>query len=661
MQQYFTKLFSRPDTNHSLSLMERAGVRGFFLLFLLLFPTILFAQVDNGYHINDWKYDARIHTNNVWDVTETMTVTFNEPRHGIYRYIPRLFVRHKDANGSDAKFTYYTAIDSIKVNGYQFDTYSNDDSQDNIVLRIGNEDITLEGQHTYIISYRIHYPDDRYEVSDQIFHSVLGADCNTGIDNFSFRLHFDKPLPQDIKSLLHIYSGEWGSTGNEMSVGSHVSRNEISGNVSDIEPYKAITLAAELPEGYWDGSKSENPLWFYIFLAIATIFFLLTMGYLIFHRRQRPVTVFEYNAPDGISSAEVGVIIDDSADLSDLNSLIVWFASKGYLKIRETEDKKDSDIELTKLRDLPDNAPKYQKDYWKVFFEKGDTILLSELGDRHNEISKALSSLSKHFHGKTSLTHTHWHTILTFIAFLGFGALTFCSSSSVMQIDDKDILFGIILWALPVLFVAVIRIAMSNKDMISSFRSRLIQYLIIIILGAAECLVFWLFFWNANDSFFSLPMALTLIGGGWLIALMAGRMMRDSEYRKEKMSLLLGFKDFIEKSELPMLKQQVDENPSYFFDVLPYAMVFGLTKKWQKKFKEIDIQAPDWYQLSSTTGTMNGLMASERINRAMTHSIKDSIAIASHDPNVGGSHGGSGGFSGGFSGGGGGGGGVGSW
>ena len=626
------------------------------LSLLILLPSRSFAKTDDGYRIDSYKYSAIVHPDKVWEITETITVTFLENRHGIYRFIPRRYTISQPANGSFVPYRYRTSIDSIKVDGYHFSTEDADDQQGNIIIKIGDEDKTLTGQHTYKISYCIHYPEDRHS-TDALYSTILGPDWDTTIDYFSFNIHFEKPLPNDIPSLLHVYSGEWGGTGNDLGVKFYASSRDISGNVSNIAPHHGITLYAEMPKGYWEGGISVSSIYFTICLSLLSVCFIMLMGYLIFHRRKRPMMVLEYSAPDNISSAEVGVIIDNSADLSDLNSLIVWFASKGYLKIRETEDKKDSDIELTKLRDLPGDAPKYQQYFWKVFFEKGDKVLLSELGNHHELISKALQSLSKHFHGKTALTHTHWPSVILFIVYLVLGVMTFMTSSKVMMFDGVISMFGTFLWAAPVFIASIMRIRMSNYDMISKLSARIIQYIIIILLGGASVAIYWLFFWEPNDTFLTMPIATSIILSGWLIALFSGRMMRDSAYRQEKMSLLLGFKDFIEKSELPMLKQQVDENPSYFFDVLPYAMVFGLTKKWQKKFKDIDMQAPDWYETSSGTHHLTGLMAANNISHAMSHSINDAISIASHDPNAGASSGGGGGFSGG----GGGGGGGGSW
>ncbi len=51
-----------------------------------------------------------------------------------------------------------------------------------------------------------------------------------------------------------------------------------------------------------------------------------------------------------------------------------------------------------------------------------------------------------------------------------------------------------------------------------------------------------------------------------------------SDYNEIYLVKLSGFRTFIEV-KLDRLNELVDENPAYFYDVLPYAYVFKLTDK----------------------------------------------------------------------------------
>lgn len=631
----------------------------FFFLTILLASIVQAGEIDNGYRIVDWDYQAQVHEDNSWTVTEKLTVEYLEQRHGIYRYIPRLFVRHRNDQGDTAKFTYITYIYDIEVEGYEMTLDDANDEQENLIIRIGSEYETVTGQHTYVIRYKLLYPDDRYPSSDELFHTVLGPDCNTTIGRFSYQITFDKPLPPNLN--IQVFSGEWASKSNKINITPNVRQNRISGTLTNIEPYNGITLQAELPEGFWQDTLKANRSLFDTFLIAFIILSAIVTWRYLSNKRKRPTMIIEYNAPEGISSAEVGVIIDDAADLSDLTSLIVWFASKGFLKIREFK-KEDgylkNDIELTKLKDLPFGAPAYQVIFFNIFFRNGKTILLSELGDEHKKISEALLALKNKFRGKYKLTKCHYSTLLAFIGAILAGGAAIGNSGSVCFYPDYDMIYAIPFWACPIFTIAFIRAGFSNYDMI---KGKTWHFWINAIIIVASVISYGLFKTNHNpyDSLISEAILSAIIITGWVLTFFSNRIFSDTEYRKQQMALLLGFREFIQKSELPMLQALVDENPSYFYDVLPYAMVFGLSDKWQEQFRNIQMETPDWYETSNISN-ITPFMAADRLTNHITDSIHRSIEISSHDPDAG-SSGGSYSSGGGFSGGGGGGGGVGSW
>ena len=132
---------------------------------------------------------------------------------------------------------------------------------------------------------------------------------------------------------------------------------------------------------------------------------------------------------------------------------------------------------------------------------------------------------------------------------------------------------------------------------------------------------------------------------------------KRTKYGNEMLGKLRGFKNFLETVEKERLEALVMQNPNYFYDILPYTYVLGVSDKWIKKFESISLKAPSWYDSSngfdvSSFGTfMNSSMLSAQ--RAMSSSPSSSSG--------GSSSGGGGSSGGGSSGGGSGGGGGGSW
>ncbi len=99
---------------------------------------------------------------------------------------------------------------------------------------------------------------------------------------------------------------------------------------------------------------------------------------------------------------------------------------------------------------------------------------------------------------------------------------------------------------------------------------------------------------------------------------------------------MLGFKRFLLTAELPRLEKMLDDDPEYYYHIIPYCLIMGIGEKVEKRFAPLGVAAPEW-----TGGISLGAFSS------FTHSLSSSSG--------GGSSGGGG--SGGSSGGGGGGGG----
>ena len=633
---------------------------------LILFLTVSISSFANtrdyGYQITTWDYEATVHENNTWDVTETLHVVFQDSRHGIYRHIPRCFTRTTNENGEQNLLTYHTILRDIDVVGQKFEVSEAKDEQDNLIITIGDKNQPVTGSQTYTIKYTLCYPDDRIQMADFLTHTVLGTDCNTSIETFKFNINFDKPLPSDL--MLKTYSGNWGSDDNYLAVNVFVDSQRIYGETTNLDPFVGITLHADLPEGYWQGAmkptNSSNGYWCigYLLLIIGALICLFR------NSRPQPITVVEYAAPKDINSAEAGVILDGKADVSDLTSLIVWFASKGYLKIREIQTKKGifrikrHDIELIKLKDLPESQPYYMRMFWQVFFGGRDSVIISELGDQHVEIENALRALQGTFSGDRALIRTDWRAVLLSLGALILGFMAFRTAGLGGQANDLSV-FALLCWIAPILTVMFLRMSYSRYDMSIKRFWLYAQYALIVALCVLDMMLFKSRFYVEGEMTLSLPAFLTLIAGGWGLAFYGSRLRRDTEYRHRLMTQLLGFRKFINTSELPMLKAMVDETPTLFYDILPYAMVFGLTEKWQKQFATLGLVPPDWYE--AFDNNFDKYMISCQLTNYLTQNIDKAVQKSSHDPSSDSSSWSSddGGSS--FSGGGGGGGGVGSW
>lgn len=627
-------------------------------------------EVDNGYYIDSWQYQATVHADNSWDVTETLTVTYREPRHGIYHYLCTYYEdQHPWQDQPAADYAYCLRVEDVDVEGYEYRLMDESDYYESKNIVIGDEDVVVTGQHTYVIHYKLRYHEDRCEEYDQLFHSVMAGNVTTDVGHFDFNLDFDKALPASVQQPggLNIYGATYGSNKSVLDVQCQVTDHSISGSCDNIPAYHAVTLYSRLPEGYYESPLAETSTIFQGCYGLSLALMIYLVYDLLFCRHvQKAVPVVNFYPPKGVTSAEVGTIIDGTADTSDLLSLLPWLAQEGYLCITEIPDAKGrtgayADIQLDLIKEpAPDALPSYIYLFMESLFGKGlvrKTALVSKLNDKDVEkIDKAKGLLHKIFTGDRALSRSHnrgfWLMLLAFMS----GTISIFIASKVDTVRTTEAVLGIV-YAFCSLITTVAVAAGANRRHLHSAGHEMISRLLV-ALGFAGVFGVGYMLLAPQNTFLTNEMLLILLILSSAVAMFSGRYIVDTPYRMEIMGQLLGLREFIRVAELPKLKMLVDEDPTYFYKVLPYAMAFGLTDKWGKQFASLDVQQPEWYH------TNNSLNDSAMGLASMTHNISQSFTHISQQiaaQSLANQQASSGSSGGGFAGGGGGGGGTGSW
>lgn len=622
------------------------------VLFLSLFATLTGWSEDLDYYVESWDYLAVVHDDNTWDIRERIEVNFLAPHHGIFLYKPRLFSDYHQYEGQEAQYYYRLSIENVKVSGYNFNTEATDDSQFNYIIQIGDEDVTLTGLQTYIVRYTIVYSDDRIKDADFIYHSVLGDGWPSDIRHFSYELRFDKALPQAAIDSCFIISGRWNSLNDDLNVASssYIDKYSLSGEVENIAGNQAISIKMTLPEGYFTDVHTFTPWLPYLCYFTIIVLALIMLWRLSYQRIDRPVQSVEFYPPDGLTGAEVGTIIDNSADVSDLVALIPWYAQHGYIEIEEQPGKhkwSKSQIILHRINPLPEDSPAYQREFLSALFPEGDETVLSELGDRHVLIESARKHLENEFKKDRTLTTSSLYYLLL-PCMLVLELVGYASDTQFTFFDSDQFYIGLFIMILQG-FAAWFR--MSYADIRAFRKGRTwLSVFAVFLLGTAHAGFFIISYEPQN---LALPLWLTLTATVlcYIAMLFSDRFFLDTPYRLQLIGKLLGLREFIKTAEKDRLEMLVDEQPSYFYSILPYAMVFGLSERWAAKFKDIDMPQPSWYHSSDISGisSLSGSQFAQTFSRSISTSVASAVASSSHDPSSssGGSGGGGGGGGGG--------------
>lgn len=608
-----------------------------------------------AFNTGSYNVEMQVEKNKSIDVTEKISVDFMRQQHGIFRYIP---------------YISYNDTPDIKVKDVDTGNDPADVSRENnnYIIRIGDEDKMVEGKKDYTISYRIINYRDENENQKRFAVDLIPTGWETSIDRFSAKI----TMPESVEGRnVRIYMGKYGSdngidtvvggsgTGFSDRYGHAIDVKftddyrtlEISGNY--IQRGEGLTVSFDLPSGYFSGVPGHG-MWK---IPVLVIWIAAAAAALLMWRKwgkDAPVVeTVEFYPPDGMDPVAVSLYLDDSLNYKDAGAMIVYMAHKGYLTILEEE--KD-EIYLVKGAEPGKDEKPYVSDFYRNLFKESEWV--SPGKDRSAaEASEALiTSANDYYKSKERAPFTAVSFVMQVLcAVMIVAAAVFVPIAAVMY-SGRSLNFGYAAgaWgASAVSFAGAVILAVAEYRKYQGSRGgkaamRFISWLM--IAGGAGCAAAMTGIITGSK----VAGALTFFGMAVAEICMA-YMGARSKKGTEMIGRLAGFRNFIEHAEVDRLNMLAGENPEYFYNVLPYAYIFGLTDKWISRFEKIGVPQPGWYRGVDGWDMYRVMWISHMMNSVQSSvdaGISEFVAASSDNGSF---SGGGGGFSGGGIGGGGGG------
>jgi uncharacterized membrane protein YgcG len=603
-------------------------------------PAAVTAAVSGGYDDSDPEdyiteaFDVRMTADTAHRiaVTEKIRVNFIREHHGIYRDIP---------NGGSS----YT-VENVRVADRNY-TVSGIGRSGSTRIRIGDEDTYLRGEHTYRITYDLIWYKDEAGGADALAQNLLPVNWMTSIREADLTLTMPKAV--DWNS-MEYYAGPKGSTGGlnsryfTKSVSSDGKTLTIHG--SNLPKGYGVTVRGSLPEQYWSQAQTyarahrQQAAGTAVILCGAAVFMLIL--FLIFGRDPKIVRTVEFRPPGDLTPLEAGYLIDGKADNEDFMSMILYFASRGYLSIKET---KTNAYALVKEKEIAPEEPAFAVTLFHGLFRRKNEVPTTKIPTSFlGDMDRAKTQLFQKYRGREGRIFRPGCKGARAVGILILIVYTVIGMAALYGNHPYHVIF------LVALMLAGIYFLVRNFDHRYSRGTKKG-----LAAGIICCLI--------PSGGISVGLGVTQTP--WLGAVSAGTMLTilvcmvfmraRSKENALIMGRLLGFRDFIRTAEYDRLKMLSAEDPAYFYDVLPYAAVMGMSTEWAEKFTDIQVPQPEWY---STCDGRPFVYSPLWCGTMMERCVTDSTPVPPSDS--GGSYGG-GSFGGGFSGGGGGGGGGGAW
>ncbi len=611
-------------------------------MFLMSAVPVVLAQSDEGWIIPTFASDITIRADGVVAIEERIGVDFlGLQKHGIYRDLPYAYY---EPDGS----TSYTvlAIEEVLQDGSPA-VYDVTRNSSHMRIKIGDPNRTISGGHSYIIRYTVTGALRGFPAYDELYWNVTGNDWPVPILHSSARVML--PGPGIVQA--SCYAGIRGST---IPCGTSEAQedNAYFAEPTTLPPRGGLTIALGFTKGLVPlltadkfAAAGASPLGAATMMLTAALTFIA--GVVLITRRwwrvgrdrwfkrspasraetpeadakEEPMPlgahetiVAEYDPPsreatagqarpEPLRPAELGVLRDEKADTVDVSATIVDLAVRGYLEITEVPTQtllifKGTDYELKRLK---------MDDVKLLPYER---TLLDGLMNIGNGESVRVSELKEKFHTKLSEVQNMLYDHMTKEGYFTVNPVTARTHHAL---------------------VAALLVGLGVVGAVWTAR---VELLFPSIIHAAAA--------GALTAGLALGVVLFVVA----LRAMPQRTAKGREvYRK-----IRGYETYLKSVE--QYRQQFHEREGVFMQVLPYVIMFGLTKRIANAMAAMGVKppAPAWYH-STNPAAFSFTSFSDSLG-SFSGAVSTTMASA---PSGSGSGGG------GFSGGGGGGGGGGSW
>lgn len=619
--------------------------------------TIVGDYIDDNVKYDNIEKQIVIDEHKVCSITELMKVTYENGgiNVGLVRQVARVNEITRYVNGKRyVTKTIGELFDlDVKVKRLEDDDFAPEYSElenegEFYYINIGElQHYKTAGTYIFQISYKYDFGEDFISEFDDFTFDLMDYDYISPVHGFQASVTFPKKFlgeGQELDDvLLFRQSNSATKTMSLEGVEGQYIENEngsvtITCGLSLVKPGSGLTMQLILPNKYFDTSFSPSSF-YYVVLVVAILAIIGIVVCLIACRKGRKTVITpEFYPPKGYNPIDVAKAYRGYVKSKDFASLVLYWASQGYVELIPRREGKAFTIKKLKDMEKPIAGNgnylgnKREKAYFDALFAKSD-VYDTEYSSSHVTNSK-LSSAIDNLYEIDSTTKKKTRLFKWAIQILAILPIFFFIIWNITIDTSFFMLLFIFLFPLIALIVFV-HVKMGWA---------LIWFKVIWCAGFGIAPFFFMksFMLLTFDvlNLFWLNVAI-LVAGTLAVKLVR---VYSPEY-KEVRGKILGFKNFLVKVEVDKLERLIYDDPKYYLNILPFCYVFGITKIMEKKFASLRVELPEYVKGYSTTV----------ICAHLGHSMGSISRTSSHGG--GGGFSGSGGGHGGSSGGGGGGGG----
>lgn len=532
---------------------------------------------DYSYTIKSINTTVTVNEDSTVDFVEEITVDFYSPHLGIYRDLP--------TNSGER----YENIEIIKSEWY---SVSHIDGFLRISLGLPDGAGRVTGVHSYKIGYTLIMP-PRAESGD-LYLNLIGFGFDTDIETANITMY----VPTYMEN-MSFYTGYGSSSASDKVEVSDITRDEASGKykytfaVGGLDAFSGVTLRAEIAAGvvkdYSDPFPVAETLVFLAMVLIAAFLFIRASG------GQLVTPITNYYPPIGddgqkMTPADVGLYIDGTLSAKDITSMIFYWASKGLVAIDDVQSDNPLLIKKREVSVSQAGGEQYLKLFDRIF-SGGDEVRVDEL---QYKLTAPFSSITAKSRKKALAFYDKKTAVLSGV----LAVLAILSAVAVAVIHEYITIKAYDIAPGYALFAIVMLAGYFALTALWKYKYKLRYYKFLAVLAFAALVVVGtlaaLLPLGIMPDVITLAQALLLGAGASALVGAAAFCHRRTPAYIKILGEIVGFKNFLEVAEKDRLEMLLEENPQYYYDILPYAHVLDVSDKWEEKFKDIAVQPPQY-------------------------------------------------------------------
>lgn len=544
-----------------------------FLLLILVLPISVSAA---NKELVTYDISATVNLDKTVDIEETYHVYFVEDVINLDRIIDTKF---DIVRPNKTKRTVNLKVNNIMVEDSKFTIKKQDDKEIISFRADGIKDSVKQ----FSLSYTIDFGKDTGIGFDELFLKLVDGNYHANVNNINFSIAFPKEINTD--KIRFLWNNKYNLTDDDVNYS--VKNNTIYGVFErSLGIDQSFSFYIELPDNYFIGTKDHSNYFLLLTLILPIISIIYGVyNYFRFAKGNKVAGKITTEPPYNYDPAEVSFLYNGYSKETDIVALLIYLANNQYIMFEESDDgyklDRPNSFKIIKLKDY-DGENAAQKILFEKLFQKDDIIELKDIEYNLFDTLMLSKSTLDNKQNKKRLFLDKIKKIKLILLILISIAVVSINFYPIYSLTEHyyfiPILAAIMIFGLYILFVAdtkiFVKIIFGGGLTIGSMYGSILPII--------------------HDPF---TISIYIVGmiiifiSCFLYHLLPNRTI----YGNHMLGEMYGFKSGLLSLSDISLKEKLQENPNYYFEMLPYVQLFDITEQWYRKGKTVISSYPSWY------------------------------------------------------------------